>query len=91
MHQIVDLLPGGYLVIHNLKKKMKINHEKFHKMSVKKAALIKEFFIGKFIKVADASQKTEIDLPLELYAPFCFSNNPKYKAMTNQCPIILRP
>jgi len=91
LYQVTELLPKGYLVINNLEGTWQINNPRFKTLSAKKAENLQDFFVGMFVKIPDPKGKKEINLPLELYHPNCFSNNPQIRASTNQCPVLLQP
>lgn len=91
LYQITDILPGGYLVIDRLNAKFGINHPRFRSLSPKRAEILKQFFVGKFVKIENASAPRFLNLPLELYHPYCFSNDPGQRIATKQCPVLLKP
>lgn len=88
LYQIVDFTAEGFLVMENIPTKKLINDGRFKNLPEDKQAGVQEFFIGKFVKILD-TQKDALDLPIELYAPLCFSSNPEQRKSSGQCPITL--
>lgn len=90
MFQIAEVLPKGYLVLEKLSEKRQINHPRFKTLDQKGVEKIQNFFVGKFIHIADQTTVSQIELPLELYDPACFGNTSNQQ-MTQLCPIVLNP
>ena len=88
LHQIVDFTPEGFLVIADISTKKQINDERFKNLPEDKQAGIKDFFVGKFVKITEPKKDT-LDLPIELYDPVCFSSNAEQRKSSVQCPVIL--
>lgn len=90
--QIEDMNADGSLLIPQLTGSWKINDQRFRNLSKEKLEQLKGFFVGKFIKIADTTVADKaITLPVEIYSPLCFANDPNHRAQTNECPILLQP
>ena len=91
LFQIEDITKDGYLLIPELNGKFKINDQRFHSISPQKLKHLQGFFVGKFIKLKNIASNMQIELPAELYNPLCFANDDQQRALSNQCPVILKP
>lgn len=91
LYQISDLLPEGYVVIDELNKKWQIAHERFRQLTPDQTNQLKEFFVGRFVKLRDPKTQSTIELPMELYNPVCFSNTEDDRLLSLECPLVLEP
>lgn len=91
MHQITDLLPEGYVTLDGVTTKIQINNPRFKALTIDQAEKLKDFFLGKFVRVEDTAKQLALDLPLELYEPGCFSSDPNVVNSSKQCPLVLQP
>ena len=90
--QIEDMNADGTLLIPQLTGSWTINDQRFRNLSKQKLEQLKGFFVGKFIKIPDTTVADKsITLPVEIYSPLCFANDPNQRAQTNECPILLQP
>lgn len=90
--QIEDMNQDGSMTIPELSGAWKINDLRFQNLTPEKLEQLKAFFVGKFIKINDTTVANKtIELPVEIYSPLCFANDPNQRAMTNECPILLQP
>lgn len=91
MHQITELTEEGYLLIDAVEGQWKINDPRFENLTPEKKEIVKDFFIGRFVKI-DVSHNTEhvINLPVDLYDAACFSSSVATRDQA-QCPVVLAP
>lgn len=71
--QIVEVLPGGKIILNGKPKAFQIDHEKFKKATAAQNKKLSEYFQGKFVQVKNS--QTNITLPFELYGPECFQQS----------------
>lgn len=88
LYQIVDFTSDGYLVMENISAKKQINDDRFKNLPDDKQMEVRDFFVGKFVKVLDV-HNDGLDLPIELYNPLCFSSDAQQREASRQCPVIL--
>ena len=91
-YQIEDMENDGRLIIPELSSSWTINDARFKNLKKDKVEKLRGFFAGKFIKITDTTVASKtINLPVEIYSPLCFSNDPNQRAQTNECPLLLQP
>jgi hypothetical protein len=95
MHQITELTEDGFLVIdamedQKMASQWKINDPRFENLTPEKKQKVKDFFIGRFIKINPANTEHVINLPVDLYDAACFSSSVQIQDQA-QCPVVLAP
>lgn len=91
-YQITELLPEGFLILHNVAEKHQINHPKFETLTLEKSKDLQDFFVGRFIELDTPLESNEkLALPLRLFHPVCFNPQSSTDEGRNQCPLVLNP
>ena len=90
MHQITELTDDGSLLIDAVAGSWKINDPRFENLTVEKKQIVKDFFIGRFVKIDPSNTAHVINLPVDLYDAACFSSSVQIQDQA-QCPVVLAP
>lgn len=95
MYQITELTEDGALLMdaaanHNVAGSWKINDPRFENLTPEKKQIVKDFFIGRFVKIDPSNTEHVINLPVDLYDAACFSSSVKTRDQA-QCPLVLAP
>lgn len=89
-HLLIDATPGHTVADHKVAGPWKINDPRFENLTPEKKEIVKEFFIGRFIKIDISNTQHVINLPVDLYDAACFGGDVEARAQA-QCPVVLAP